>query len=88
MSTHDFKENGVLMKVDSYFSLKEHAYYILARKIAFNSRLRKQRDSQGMRNSRPSIAKMFARPRDSNDYIDTERSQHTDRDIETYRTKT
>lgn len=67
------------MKVDTYFSLKEHAYFILARKIAYNSRLRKQKDSQGMRNSRPSIAKMFARPRNSgiskDDFQDTERSR-------------
>ena len=45
MSVNDFKEDGVLMKVDTYWSIKEHAYFILARKIAFNSRLRKQRDS-------------------------------------------
>ena len=44
MSPQDFKEKGVMMKVDTYFSLKEHAYFILARKIAFNSRLRKQKD--------------------------------------------
>lgn len=88
MSVNDFKDEGVLMKVDTYWSIKEHAYFMLARKIAFNSRLRKQKD-QGLRNSRPSIARMFNRPRDSNnndDYQDTERSlKHTDRDIETFR---
>ena len=77
------------MKVDTYFSLKEHAYFILARKIAFNSRLRKQKDTQGSRNSRPSIARMFNRPRTSgannNDLQDTERSKPTDREIETFR---
>ena len=79
-----------MMKVDTYFSLKEHAYFILARKIAFNSKLRKQKDQHGMRNSRPSIARMFNRPRNSggnnNDFQDTERSkQQTDREIETFR---
>ena len=88
MSVNDFKDEGVLMKVDTYWSIKEHAYFMLARKIAFNSRLRKQKD-QGLRNSRPSIARMFNRPRNSNnndDYQDTERSlKHTDHDIETFR---
>ena len=88
MSINDFKEDGVLMKVDTYWSIKEHAYFILARKIAFNTRLRKQKD-QNLRSSRPSLARVFNRPgnrSNHNDYQDTERSfRQTDRDIETYR---
>lgn len=53
-------------KVQTYFSLREHAYFILARKISYHSKLRasRKRKYKGHQreSSNASIAKVFQRP--------------------------
>ena len=57
-------------KVKTYYSLREHAYFILARKISYNNRLRASRKCQSKGHNRDSsnsnIAKVFQRPSNRN----------------------
>ena len=69
-------------RVVTYFSLREHAYFILARKIASHAQRSKaaRKNNQNVRESNASLARMFQRPRKDGrgNPVDTSMQSFTD----------